>query len=80
MLRYTLFYHVFYIKTRKLCCFLVHLGNHDTYDDYRIISDRSEWKEILSLYSIKISNDNELVITVDEEKVKVLKEYILGCA
>lgn len=48
--------------------------DHNTYDDYRIISDRSEWKEILSLYSIKISNNNELVITVDDEKAKVLKD------
>lgn len=46
------------------------------YDDYVIDSDRAEWKDILAIYTAKISNgSNEAeVISLDDNKVKTLKE------
>lgn len=46
------------------------------YDDFKIESDRAEWKEILSIYTAKISkgtNETE-VITLDDTKKAELKK------
>lgn len=46
------------------------------HDDYVIVSDRAEWKDVLAIYTAKISNGkNESdVITLDDKKIKTLKE------
>jgi len=52
------------------------IQNSNTYDDYTINSDRTEWKEVLAVYTVKISKGtNEVdVITLDDNKISVLKE------
>ena len=52
------------------------MQNDNSYDDYVITSDRAEWKEILAVYTARISkgnNENE-VITLDDNKKAILKE------
>lgn len=45
------------------------IKNTNAYDDYKIISNKADWKEILSLYSVKMSNNNQNeVITLDSNK------------
>lgn len=55
---------------------ITQLQNSNIHDDYVIDSDRAEWKDILAIYTVKISKGtNEVdVITIDDDKVKTLKE------
>ncbi len=48
----------------------------NTYDDYVIESDRAEWKEILAVYTVKVSNGNNAteVITLDDKKINTLTQ------
>lgn len=51
------------------------IQNSNTYDDYRIISDRAKWKDVLVIYVAKVSNgtmENE-VLTIDDNKKETLK-------
>lgn len=52
------------------------IQNNNTYDDYKIDSDRAEWKEVLAIYTVKVSKGtNEVdVITLDDNKITILKE------
>lgn len=45
-----------------------------THDDVVIESDKAEWKDILILYSIKTSEDNLEVLTLDQNKKDILRE------
>lgn len=45
-----------------------------THDDVVIESDKAEWKDILILYSIKTSEDNLEVLTLDQNKKEILRE------
>ena len=55
---------------------ITNIQNNNTYDDYKIDSDRAEWKEVLTIYTVKISKGtNETdVITLDDNKITILKE------
>lgn len=46
------------------------------YDEYEINSNRAEWKDILSIYAVVMSNGDEQtdIITLDENKINKLKE------
>lgn len=46
------------------------------HDEVKINSNKASWKEVLSIYAARVSNgDNKKdVITIDEEKKKILKE------
>ena len=48
----------------------------NTHDDYKIDSDRAEWREILAVYTVKVSNGNNAteVITLDDKKINTLKQ------
>ena len=48
----------------------------DIYDEVIINSNKTSWKDILSIYAVRVSDgDNEKdVITMDKEKKKILKE------
>ena len=52
------------------------IQDKNVHDEYTIDSDRAEWKDVLAIYTAKVSNGlNETeVITLDDEKVKTLKE------
>ena len=52
------------------------IQNENPYDEYEINSNRAEWKEILAVYSVKVTGgDNKKeVITLDDSKIKSLKE------
>lgn len=55
------------------------LKDDDRHDDYRIISERAEWKDILTIYVAKITNGDmkQEVMTLNKHKIKVLKEIFL---
>lgn len=52
------------------------LKDDDRYDDYRIISERAEWKDVLTVYVAKITNGDmkQEVMTLNKRKIQVLKE------
>ena len=51
------------------------IQKENTYDDYVIDSNRAEWKDILAVYTVKVSNGNNAteVMTLDDKKVSILK-------
>ena len=51
------------------------IQKENTYDDYVIDSNRAEWKDILAVYTVKVSNGNNQteVMTLDDNKVSILK-------
>lgn len=51
------------------------IQKENTYDDYVIDSNRAEWKDILAVYTVKVSNGNNQteVMTLDDKKVSILK-------
>ena len=51
------------------------IQNSNSYDECEINSNRAEWKDVLSIYAVKVSGGNEQtdVITIDDNKVKELK-------
>lgn len=55
---------------------ITNLQKSNTHDDYVIDSDRAEWKDILAIYTARISKGTSEVdvITIDDDKVKTLKE------
>ena len=55
---------------------ITEIQNNNEFDEYEINSNRAEWKDILSLYTVIISNGEEKteVITLDDEKVNTLKD------
>ena len=55
---------------------IINLQQTNRHDDYKLISNRAEWKEVLSLYVAKISNGNNTneVITMDEKRKNELKK------
>lgn len=46
------------------------------HDEVIITSDKAEWKDMLSIYAVRISNGDNTqdVMSIDEEKKKILKE------
>lgn len=52
------------------------IQNNNVYDDYVLETDRAEWNEILSIYSVKVFNENDKVdvITLDENKKSLIKD------
>lgn len=52
------------------------IQNNTEHDDYEINSNRAEWKDVISIYAVEISNGEEQtdVITLDDKKVEKLKE------
>ena len=51
------------------------IQNSNSYDECEINSNRAEWKDVLSIYAVKVSGGKEQtdVITIDDNKVKELK-------
>ena len=50
------------------------IKSNNEYDEYKIISNKADWKEVLAIYSVKVSNNNQNeVITLDENKINELK-------
>ena len=52
------------------------IQKNNEHDEYEIKSNRAEWKDILSLYAVVVSNGKEQtdVITLDDKKINKLKE------
>lgn len=52
------------------------IQNTNIHDDYVLETNRAEWKEILALYSVKLTNGNneKEVITIDDDKKEELKK------
>lgn len=45
------------------------------HDEIEIESDKADWKDVLAVYAVRVSNGNkEQVMQIDEEKKKILKE------
>lgn len=55
---------------------ITEIQKNNEYDDYEINSNRAEWKDILAIYTVSISNGEEQteVITLDDNKINKLKE------
>lgn len=55
---------------------ITQIQKDNQYDEYDINSNKAEWKDILSIYTVKLSNGkNEVdVITLNDEKVNLLKQ------
>ena len=60
---------------------IINIQQTNRHDDYKIISNRAEWKEVLTLYVAKISNGNNTneVITMDEKRKNELKKFFGIC-
>jgi len=55
---------------------ITQIQNENEHTDYDINSNRASWQDVLAVYSVKVNggnNQNE-VLTIDDEKVKTLKE------
>lgn len=54
---------------------ITYIQNNTTHDEYDITSNRAEWKDILAIYSAKVSNgkDDVELMTLSEERVQILK-------
>lgn len=51
------------------------IENKELHDEVVIESNKAEWREVLSVYTVRISNGNEeQVMIIDQEKKKILKE------
>lgn len=56
---------------------IVEIQNNNPHDDYKIESDRAEWKDVLAIYTAKVTKGNNSadVITMDDKKKQELKKY-----
>ena len=54
---------------------IINIQNNNSYDEYEIIANRAEWKDILAIYTVKMSNgeENADVMTLDDNKINILK-------
>lgn len=50
------------------------IQNTTLYDEYKIHSNRADWKDVLIVYTVRIFGDNQEVVTLNDEKILVLKE------
>lgn len=55
---------------------IVEIQNNNPHDDYKIESDRAEWKDVLAIYTAKVTKGNNSadVITMDDKKKQELKK------
>ena len=55
---------------------IVEIQNNNPHDDYEIKSDRAEWRDIISVYAVLVTNGEEQsdVVTLDDKKIKKLKD------
>jgi len=45
----------------------------NTYDEYTVTGKRAEWKDVLAIYTVRASGNNMDVVTLNDEKVELLK-------
>lgn len=55
---------------------IAEIQRNNLHDDYEIKSDRAEWKDIISIYAVLVTNGEEQsdVVTLDDKKVQKLKD------
>lgn len=55
---------------------IVEIQNSNIHDDYKIESDRAEWKDVLAIYTAKVTKGNNSadVITMNDKKKQELKK------
>ena len=55
---------------------ITEIQNNNQHDEYEINSNRAEWKDILAIYTVSISEGEEQteVITLDDKKIQKLKD------
>lgn len=55
---------------------ITEIQDKNQYDEFVIISNRADWKDVLAIYSAKVSNGHmgTDVMTIDDNKVKILKQ------
>lgn len=49
------------------------IQNSNIYDEFKVVSNRAEWKDILKLYVAKVYFLNQEVITMNEDKAIILR-------
>ena len=54
---------------------IIDIQSNNEHDEYKINGNRAEWEDILSIYTVYISNGNEEtdVITLNDDKINKLK-------
>lgn len=55
---------------------ITEIQKNNAHDDYEIKSERAEWRDIISVYAVLVTNGEEQsdVITLDDKKIKKLKD------
>lgn len=55
---------------------ITEIQDKNQYDEFVIVSNRADWKDVLAIYSAKVSNGHmgTDVMTIDDNKVKILKQ------
>lgn len=55
---------------------ITEIQNNNAHDDYEIKSERAEWRDIISVYAVLVTNGEEQsdVITLDDKKIQKLKD------
>ena len=55
---------------------IIDIQRNTQYDEYEIKSNRAEWKDVLSIYAVVMSNGEEQtdIVTLDDNKINKLKE------
>ena len=55
---------------------ITEIQNNNAHDDYEIKSERTEWRDIISVYAVLVTNgeDQSDVVTLDDKKVQKLKD------
>ena len=55
---------------------ITEIQQNNEHDEYDIQGQRTEWKDVLAIYSVKVrGEENEKdVVTIDDEKVQILKD------
>ena len=55
---------------------ITEIQNNNAHDDYEIKSDRAEWRDVISVYAVLVTNgeDQSDVVTLDDSKIQKLKD------
>lgn len=59
---------------KELANKIIDIQNSNPHDTYVINSNRADWREILSVYTVIMTSNDKDVITIDEDKKNTIKE------
>lgn len=61
---------------KEMATRITDIQNKNQYDEFVVESNKADWKDVLAIYSAKVSNGNmgTDVMTIDDNKVKIVKQ------